>query len=342
MPGIGRRRSTGAWPRGAGRGGTWTKATRTGAARPAEGPATRAAPGAPPGGRPRGVGASRTGGAGTAGTAGTAGPGRAPRGIALGGLRRGAIAAENPDASLERGMRRHRIFVVLMSVLITLAAAAAVSAGGGLLHETGPRPLTAAEQEQYVRDEIARRWHAWPVGKVFPDDVEYLGLARVRQKAKRVGIAPETSCANGLDRQASEPLVANGCLRLLRATYVDQTATFMITVGVAVLQDEPARQRAAERLPVDDRVGVLPVGFPRTVTEGFGVAQRQRTGWVSTGPYIVFSTAGYTDGRTREAVPPEQSTHSELWPTAQTIAGRIARLLGDPPPVPRCTRGDTC
>src|SRR5690606_18631697 len=103
------------------------------------------------------------------------------------------------------------------------------------------------------------------------------------------------------------------CRTMLRATYVDQTATFAVTVGIAVLRDEEAVARAATELPVDDRVGVRPAAFPRTVTDTFGPAQRQRTGWVAAGPYIVFSTAGYADGRTRESIPPEELVNSEMW-----------------------------
>jgi hypothetical protein len=63
---------------------------------------------------------------------------------------------------------------------------------------------------------------------------------------------------------------------------------------------------------------------------------------VGAGPYIVFATSGYADGRTRQAVPPEEILHSELVPVAQSIGGRIARALGQPPDVPRCTQGNVC
>ena len=57
----------------------------------------------------------------------------------------------------------------------------------------------------------------------------------------------------------------------------------------------------------------------------------------------IFSTGGYTDGRTRESIPREEILHSELWPTAQAVAGRIAYALGDEPSaVPQCTQGNVC
>jgi len=202
--------------------------------------------------------------------------------------------------------------------------------------------FTDAERAAYVRKDVALRWHSWPATRIFPSEVEYTGLGRTQRVARRVGIAPESSCRGGLDSPVAGVLEEYGCRTLLRATYVDQSAAYAITVGVAVLRDEEARIEAATKLPVDDRVGVRPVAFPGTVTEKFGAAQRQRTGWTATGPYIVFTTSGYTDGRTRQAVPPEEILHSELWPVAQSIGGQIARALGRPPDVPRCTQGNVC
>jgi hypothetical protein len=232
--------------------------------------------------------------------------------------------------------------MALMGVMLAVAATNVLLGTVGLLQETRSRPLTEAERAKYVQEDIARRWHAWPATTVFPQELEYVGLGRSQQFAHRVGIAPESSCRGGLDSPVAAALEGYGCRTLLRATYVDQSSSYAITVGVAVLRDEQARVDASARLPVDDRVGVRPVAFPRTATELFGAAQRQRTGWVGAGPYVVFSSAGYTDGRTRAAVAPEEILHSELWPTAQSIAGRIARFLGEPPDVPRCTQGNVC
>jgi hypothetical protein len=239
-------------------------------------------------------------------------------------------------------MRLRTIFLLLLAVILAVAATDVLTGTVGLFRETSARPLTASERDQYIQQEVARRWHAWPAVLIFPARLPYTGLTRTEQRAHRVGIAPETSCAAGLDAQVARILAAHGCRTVLRATYVDQSSTFAITVGVAVLESEEARLTATSRLAADDRVGVRPVAFPQTATELFGAAQRQHNGWVSTGPYIVFSAAGYTDGRTRESVPPEELLHSELRPTAQAIMGHIAQALGKQPSVPRCTQGNSC
>ncbi|GGS64997.1 hypothetical protein GCM10010156_24890 [Planobispora rosea] len=256
---------------------------------------------------------------------------------------RDRLAAERAEAAaLERGVRYRTAFLLLTGIILAVATTAVLSGAVGLLRETASRPLTAEEQNRYVQQDVARRWRTWPTTLVFPQELEYVGLTRTRQYAQRIGIAPEVPCRAGTDAAVGSVLIENGCRTLLRATYVDETSTFVVTVGVAVMEDAEKRRAAAGQLAVDDRVGVRPVAFPGTASELFGAAQRQRNAWVGVGPYIVFSTAGYADGRTRAAVAPEEITHSELWPTAQSVAGRIAHALGAEPAVPRCTQGNVC
>ncbi|MBF8193621.1 hypothetical protein ITP53_49695 [Nonomuraea sp. K274] len=256
--------------------------------------------------------------------------------------RRAAVKRRAERDNLEQGVRYRRMFVALLGIVVVVSAAVVLLGTVGLIAETRSRPLTPAEQNQYKEEEIARRWQAWPATGVFPEEVKYLGLDRAQQYARRVGIAPETDCGKAMDAAVAGVLEDHGCVTVLRATYIDQTASFVITVGVAVLKDEESRVSATEELTQDDRVGVLPVAFPGTVTERFGTEQRQRTAWVGAGPYIVFSAAGYADGRTRAAVPPEELLHSELWPAAKSIGNQIAYFLADPPKVPPCTQGNVC
>ncbi|WP_327089593.1 hypothetical protein OIE66_02920 [Nonomuraea sp. NBC_01738] len=260
------------------------------------------------------------------------------------GTRPSASAAREraEAAALQQGVRLRKIFVLLLGCVLAVSAAVVMAGTVGLLAETRSRPLTVAEQNRYKQDEIARRWQAWPATGVFPEEVKYLGLERATQYARRVGIAPESACGEAVDASVAALLDEHGCVTVLRATYIDQTASFVITVGVAVFKNEESRVGATEELTLDDRVGVLPVSFPGTVTERFGVQQRQRSGWVGAGPYVVFSTAGYVDGRTRAAVPPEEILHSELWPAAKSIGNQIAYFLADPPTVPPCTQGNVC
>lgn len=244
--------------------------------------------------------------------------------------------------ALQQGVRYRRMFVTLVGAIVAVSAVVVLLGTVGLFRETRSRPLTAEEQNRYKQEEIARRWQAWPTTGIFPEELKYLGLDRAQQYARRVGIAPEAKCRDAVDPAVGAILEEHGCVSMLRATYVDQTSTFVFTVGIAVLEDEEARVSAGAELTQDDRVGVLPVAFPGTVTERFGAQQRQRTGWVGAGPYIVFTTGGYADGRTRAAIPPEEILHSELWPAARSIGNQIAYFLADPPKVPPCTQGNVC
>ncbi|WP_246074778.1 hypothetical protein [Nonomuraea terrae] len=293
------------------------------------------------GGLPRAGGGSAQGRRNPLGAA----PGRRPRVRTwpAADSRARTVARQRAEVtSLQQGVRYRRMFVALLSVVIVVSAVVVLLGTVGLFAETRSRPLTTAEQDRYKQEEIARRWQAWPATGVFPEEVKYFGLDRAQQYARRVGIAPETECAKGVDAPVAGILREYGCRTLLRATYIDQTASFVFTVGVAVLEDEESRVSATDELTQDDRVGVLPVAFPGTVTERFGPDQRQRTSWVGAGPYIVFSTGGYADGRTRAAIPPEEILHSELWPAAKSIGNQIAYFLADPPKVPPCTQGNVC
>ncbi|MFI6535211.1 hypothetical protein ACIBHY_22360 [Nonomuraea sp. NPDC050547] len=258
------------------------------------------------------------------------------------GAKATAVRERAEAAVLRQGVRYRTIFRALLAGIIALSAVIVLTGTVGLFSETRARPLTVAEQNRYKQEEIARRWQAWPATGVFPEEVKYLGLEKATQYARRVGIAPQAGCDKAVDQAVAGVLAEFGCVAVLRATYVDQTSSFVITVGVAVLKDEESRASVTEQLTLDDRVGVLPVAFPGTVTERFGIEQRQRNAWVGAGPYVVFSTAGYVDGRTRAAVPPEEILHSELWPAAKSIGNQIAYFLADPPAVPPCTQGNVC
>ncbi|MEU4831436.1 hypothetical protein [Streptosporangium sp. NPDC023615] len=305
--------------------------------------APRARGGWPPSGsRVSGTGAGRAGRAGGPGTPGAGA--RRSRVRSWPAARRDRAALQRAElADLEQGVRFRTIFLLLIGTILAVAVTNMLTGAAGLVRETRSRPLTAAEQDRYIRDDIAARWHSWSADLVFPVELEYIGLGRVQQYAHRIGLAPEVSCAAGTDAPVGSVLTEYGCRTLLRATYADQTSTFVFTVGIAVLGDEDRRIAASAQLAVDDRVGVRPVAFPGTASELFGAAQRQRNAWTGVGPYLVFSTAGYADGRTRQAVAPEEILHSELWPAAQAVAGRIARALGDEPSaVPQCTQGNVC
>ncbi|MFC7647884.1 hypothetical protein ACFQX6_50895 [Streptosporangium lutulentum] len=143
------------------------------------------------------------------------------------GASRDRAAIERAElATLEQGIRFRTIFLILMGTILAIAAINVLTGTVGLVRETRSRPMTAAEQARYVQEDIARRWHTWPADLVFPVELQYIGLGRVQQYARRVGLAPEVACAAGVDAPVGSVLTEYGCRTLLRATYVDQTSTF--------------------------------------------------------------------------------------------------------------------
>ena len=101
----------------------------------------------------------------------------------------------------------------------------------------------SAEQQRQITDwEVGKRWRTMPAGTIFPasraatrapsalSDDPALQLT-----ADRIGIASQASCAAATDPAAvGAVLDRDGCEAMLRATYVDGTDSYVITVGVAV------------------------------------------------------------------------------------------------------------
>ncbi|MBB6545561.1 hypothetical protein [Nonomuraea rubra] len=136
---------------------------------------------------------------------------------------------------------------------------------------------------------VSERWHAWPVVRVFPAAVPGHSPSGARVTYVLTGVAPEAPCRVAFQPAAVRP----GCRTALRATYADSTQTFVVTVGIAVL-DTPLPGRNGSGRPAT----VRPAAFPGGPAERFGDRQ-YFTGVVvgSAGRYMVATAAGYADGR---------------------------------------------
>jgi hypothetical protein len=215
-----------------------------------------------------------------------------------------------------------------------------------------PRQFSAAQQHQIMAWEVSARWRALPAGDVFPASVRYQLPASAldaggRLEASRAGIAPQATCASGTDPAATRALDRHGCQALLRATYTDESATYVMTVGVAVLAD-PAQSIAAEAAltraggNTQPRPGIRAVAFGSTPASQFGAAQRQLSGSFSTGPYVIMYTAGYADGRPRLPMSDDPYARIEMTSAALGVAQAVAEKLTAPPAVPHCPGAPEC
>ncbi len=151
-------------------------------------------------------------------------------------------------------------------------------------------------------------WHNAPVDSLFPPalDGDGTGPGGADRKWTRIAVAPDADCATTLDPLLAKTLQAVGCVRVLRATYTDATASNVTTVGMIFTEaDGDAMDALKSRLNNEglaERPDLMPRAFPAkgTVAAGFGDAQR--ASWtldvISEAPVIVYAVSGFADGRT--------------------------------------------
>jgi hypothetical protein len=208
-----------------------------------------------------------------------------------------------------------------------------------------PRHFTAAQQRQIEAWEVMRRWQTMPAGQIFPASVSYLLPAQLLQDtvplsvdALRVSIAPqESDCAKAVTSAAAGAVLRrNGCEAVLRATYVDATRSYVMTVGVAVLPTEAAAASAGH-LPA----GVLVVRFAGAAATLYDY-HRQISKSFTAGPYLIMYAAGYSDGRPRVPVLQDPYSDAEMTSMAKGVARSVANTLAAPPAPPRCPGTPGC
>ncbi|HEX4817718.1 MAG TPA: hypothetical protein VFV66_33680 [Nonomuraea sp.] len=222
--------------------------------------------------------------------------------------------------------------LVVASALTLICAVAAGVAGSAAGTELTRGP-TAAELRAAAQREVAERWRTWPAGRIFPATLPYSAEQGGQERASRVGISPQTSCS-AVDAEAAAVLRASGCRGLLRATYIDALRGVLVTVGVAVLPDEPRAARARSAFAEGGKAvpGLRPLAFRDTVADRFGPDVRQAGAVRQAGSYVVLSTAGEVDGRPGAAV-------GEPRPALFSFAGELSEhvLTGlSRPAMPDC------
>jgi hypothetical protein len=234
---------------------------------------------------------------------------------------------------------------------MVLGLAGLAASAAGIAVQVLPRRFSAAQEQQIMAWESAGRWRATPAARIFPATVWYQlpsfalsGPAGLSLQARRVGIAPRAGCTAGADRAAAAVLSRHGCAAMLRATYVDATGSLVVTVGVAVLPGTAATAASIRALPSRHgvRSGVRPLAFRHTLTAGFGPAQRQLSYAVAAGPYLIFSVAGYTDGRPRVAVSSDAYAQDEMASLANGVADAVSAPLAALPSPPACPGAPGC
>lgn len=211
-----------------------------------------------------------------------------------------AALSPSPAGTSARPARRGRAGRVIALVVLIVVAVAGIGAGGTLLTRELKRGPTNSERTAAVQQEIASRWQRYPAGKIFTPTLAYSSAdSQTEFKATLVGIAAPASCAGAVDPVVAKLLVKDGCVTVLRATYLDYSGTQAVTIGVVVMKSAAAADRAASNnydLPAS--AGLQTFTLSGTLADQFGDAQRRYFSAItSVGSYLLMSAAGYTDGR---------------------------------------------
>ena len=262
---------------------------------------------------------------------------------------RGALAG--------RGRRAAAVIALILGL-----AGFAVSAVGVAI-QLLPRHFSAGEQRQIKAWEITRRWQTTPAGQIFPASVPYQlpapvlhDVAPLDLEALRISIAPqESDCAKAVTSAAAgAALRKNGCEAVLRATYVDATRSYVMTVGVAVLPN------AAAATSADSGLAPPRLTAARAASGGGGLAagvqvvsfggakagvydyHRQISTSYTAGPYLIMYAAGYADSRPRVPVNDDPYSDAEMTFMAKGVARSVAHTLAAAPAPPGCPGTPGC
>jgi hypothetical protein len=241
----------------------------------------------------------------------------------------------------------------LLLTILALSLAGVVAAAAGLVVQLMPRTFNAAQKQQITSWEMGKRWRAWTAAEIFPGTVRYQvpgsalgGPEGLALDAHRIGVARQASCQTATDPSVARVLARYGCLAVLRATYDDATQSLAVTIGVAVLPGPPAARASLHALPGPGGGGPGPsvraVPFRRTLVARFGNRQRQLSWQRGAGPYVVFATVGYADGRRRVHEMANLYATAEMLGLETGVGGWVAGHLGSAPPPPTCPGSPAC
>jgi hypothetical protein len=223
------------------------------------------------------------------------------------------------------GVRR-RPLRALVAILAAVCCLAVAIGAGTAAHAELARKPTPAELSAAAAAAVAGRWQSWPTGRIFPAALGYTTQLLTQEAARRVGIAPQTACRDGLDAALDGLAARDGCQAVLRATYVDQLQGVVYTIGVlafATLRGAAGFERGLPR-GQSGVPGLRALAFPGTAGAAFDDAARQASAAQRQGPYVLLTTAGYADGRAARAT--LQSRGSVFAPAAQLAAEIITPL----------------
>jgi hypothetical protein len=259
-----------------------------------------------------------------------------------------------PPYRARRGSQR---WFAAVAVLVLGVAGLAVALTGIAL-QILPRQFSKEQRQQITDWEAGKRWRTMSAGAIFPASLQYDApqtlSGDLKLTADRIGIASQASCAAATDPAAVGAVLArHGCEAMLRATYVDGTDSYVITVGVAVMPGSAQVNAAEQELAgVGGRngAGVRTVPVAGSLAAAFTDARRQLSAsmaastaaGMAAGPYLVFYTIGYTDNRPRQPVTADTYGDAEMTAAGVGVASAVASTVGKTVRSPQCPGTPGC
>jgi hypothetical protein len=237
--------------------------------------------------------------------------------------------------------------------LLVVGVIGFVAALAGVADQVLPRRFSAAQRTQVTDWEYGKRWRTLPASAIFPASVSYAPPDTLADDpslmlpARRVGVARQAACTAAADPAAARVLDGDGCAAILRATYVDGTGSFVVTVGAAVLPGTAQATAAAEAIEAAaGTAGLGPavrtVSFSNTPAASFTDKRRQLSGAVAEGSYVVLYAVGYADDRPVEQVARDNYTDKEMTSAGTGVARAVLSVLAAPVPPPHCPGTPGC
>ena len=216
----------------------------------------------------------------------------------------------------------------------TVAAAACVVLGLGLIGGsvtgswlTGDSSAAADPARSFAA--AAGLWHNLPVNQLFPAVIQGNGAGPggADRVWTRIAVAPDSGCQNAFDPLLHKALAPVGCLRLLRATYIDATGSQVTTVGLLFTKADAAAMRALRSRfthdGLDRRTDLMPRPYAAKNTGAADFGDAQRASWtlsvLTDAPVVVYAVSGFADGRT---VQDPQPAAGAMVPSATTAAAQ--------------------
>jgi hypothetical protein len=253
-----------------------------------------------------------------------------------------------PPYRARRGGQRW--FAAVTALVLGVAGLAVALTGIAL--QLLPRHFSKQQQQQITDWEVGKRWRTMSAGAIFPASLQYSApqelsdVPNLQLTADRVGIASQAGCAAATDPAAVGAVLArHGCEAMLRATYVDGTDSYVITVGVAAMPGSAQVIAAKQELAGvggSTGAGVRTVPVAGSPAAAFTDARRQLSASLTAGPYLVFYTIGYTDDRAHQPVIDDNYGDAEMTAAGAGVARAVVSTIDRPVPLPQCPGTPGC